>query len=88
MERYRFSDRRGRLFTYTRDNLAFSPCPPAMYGMIDFDGGGRYWFDLTDCEPDSLEVDMPVVMSFRRKYLDEPRGISGYFWKASPRMAE
>jgi hypothetical protein len=27
---------------------------------------------------------MPVVMSFRRKYMDEVRGIHGYFWKAMP----
>ena len=84
MEPYRFSDKKGRLFTYTGDNLAFSPSPPQVYGMIDFEGGGRYWFDLTDCELESLKVGMPVEMSFRRKYLDKSRGISGYFWKAVP----
>ena len=88
MEYYRFSDKRGKLFTYTGDSLAFSPSPPAIYGVIDFNGGGRYWFDLTDCVLDSLSVDMPVIMSFRRKYFDESRGISGYFWKAAPRLAE
>jgi 3-hydroxy-3-methylglutaryl CoA synthase len=87
MEYYRFSDKRGKLFTYTGDSLAFSPSPPAIYGLMDFEGGGRYWFDVTDCELSSVEVNMPVVMSFRRKYLDEPRGISGYFWKATPRLA-
>lgn len=55
MEEYRFSDRKGCLFTYTSDNLAFTPSPPSIYGFIDFEGGGRYWFDLTDCELDSLE---------------------------------
>ncbi len=87
MEYYRFSDKRGNLFTYTGDNLAFTPNPPQIYGVIDFDGGGRYWFDLTDCELESLEIGMPVEMTFRRKYLDEARGISGYFWKATPRRA-
>ena len=84
MEDYRFSDKKGRLFTYTGDMLAFSPDPPAVYGFIDFDGGGRNVFDLTDCDLDSLKVGMPVEMSFRRKYVDEYRGIHGYFWKGIP----
>ena len=52
--------------------------------MIDFEGGGRFLFDLTDCEPDMVKVGMPVEMSFRRKYLDKLRSIHGYFWKARP----
>jgi len=84
MEPYRFSDKRGRLFTYTVDNLAYSPSPPQIYGVIDFEGGGRYWFDLTDCDPDSLKTGMLVEMTFRRKYVDRGRGIHTYFWKAIP----
>ena len=87
MEYYRFSDRKGKVFTYTGDSLAFSPVPPAIYGIVDFDGGGRYQFDFTDCELDSLKIDMPVIMTFRRKYLDERRGFSSYIWKATPRLA-
>jgi 3-hydroxy-3-methylglutaryl CoA synthase len=84
MEPYCFSDKKGKLFTYTGDNLAFSINPPAIYGMLDFDGGGRYWFDLTDCTLEALKLDMPVEMSFRRKYTDERNGIYAYFWKAKP----
>jgi hydroxymethylglutaryl-CoA synthase len=84
MEDYRFSDKKGHLFTYTGDLLAFSPNPPAIYGIVDFKGGGRWLFDLTDCELDSLQVNMPVEMSFRRKFHDVPRGIYAYFWKATP----
>ena len=84
MEDYRFSDKKGTLFTYTGDNLAASIDPPAMYGIIDFDGGGRSWFDLTDCDLDSVKVGLPVEMSFRRRYVDEARGVHGYSWKATP----
>lgn len=84
MDDYRFSDKRGTLFSYTEDHTASSINPPLLYGMVDFDGGGRFIFELTDCEPDSLKVGMPVEMSFRRKYIDELRGIHGYFWKAMP----
>jgi hydroxymethylglutaryl-CoA synthase len=84
MEVYRFSDKRGHLYTYTGDNLAPCPSPPAIYGVVAFEGGGRYNFDLTDCDLDALEVGKPVEMSFRRKYRDFTRGIHGYFWKATP----
>lgn len=84
MEPYRFSDKKGKLFTYTGDSLAFSLNPPAVYGAVDFDGGGRYWFDLTDCTLDSLKVGMPVEMCLRRKFVDEKMGTYFYFWKAVP----
>jgi uncharacterized OB-fold protein len=84
MEPYRFSERKGQLFTYTGDSLAFSLNPPAVYGAVDFDGGGRYWFDLTDCQLDALKVGMPVEMSLRRKFIDQKMGTYFYFWKAVP----
>ena len=84
MEDYRFSDRNGVIFTYTGDNLAASIDPPSIYGLVDFDGGGRYWFDFTDCDLDSVKVGIPVEMTFRRRYIDESSGIHGYSWKATP----
>lgn len=84
MDDYVFSDKMGKLFTYTADHLTYSEDPPSLYGIVDFDGGGRYWFDLTDCSLESLRVGQPVEMSFRRKYVDEARSLSGYFWKAVP----
>ncbi len=84
MSDYRFSDRAGEVFTYTGDMLAFSVDPPAIYGIVDMEGGGRLYLDFTDCKIEDLQVGMPVGLSFRRKYHDEHRGISGYFWKAVP----
>ena len=81
-----FADKKGSLFTFTGDNLAFSLNPPAVYGMVDFEGGGRFWFDITDVDLEQVQVDMPVEMSFRRKYVDDKFGIHGYFWKAVPVM--
>lgn len=88
MEDYRFSDKRSTLFSYTQDHTGSSLNPPLIFGMLDFEGGGRFLFDITDCEPESLKVGMPLEMSFRRKYLDEFRGIHGYFWKAMPAREE
>ena len=84
MEWYRFSDKKGELFTYTVDNLAFTFNPPQAYGVIVWEGGGKFWFDITDCDPDDLKVGMEVEMSFRRKYHDKWRGLSAYFWKVIP----
>lgn len=84
MEDYAFSDKTGRLFTYTADHLTYSEDPPSLYGIVDFDGGGRYWFDIADCTLESLSVNQPVQMTFRRKYKDKQRSLFGYFWKAMP----
>ena len=84
MEDYRFSERKSTLIGFTEDYTASTPNPPLIYGMLDFDGGGRFVFELADCEPGSLKVGMRLEMSFRKKYFDELRGIHGYFWKAVP----
>ncbi|MEE9613282.1 MAG: zinc ribbon domain-containing protein [Desulfatiglandales bacterium] len=83
-EDYRFSDKIGHIASYTGDMLAASYNPPAVYGAIEFEGGGKFYFDFTDCDLDSLATGMPVSMSFRRKYYDKKRDIVGYFWKAVP----
>ena len=84
MDPYRFSDKNGSLFSYTEDNLAFSIHRPHSYGMVNFEGGGRYVLDLTDHESGALKVGMPVKCTFRLKYYDEFRGNHVYFWKAMP----
>lgn len=84
MEDYLFSDKLGRISSFTGDMLAASLNPPAISGQVEFEGGGKMMFDFTDCELDALKVGIPVTMSFRRKYYDQKRDISGYFWKAVP----
>ncbi|MCP4682494.1 MAG: hydroxymethylglutaryl-CoA synthase family protein, partial [Desulfobacterales bacterium] len=83
-EPLRFSDKIGNIASYTGDMLAASLNPPAIYGQIEFQGGGKFMFDFTDCDLDELSTGMAVSMSFRRKYYDKIRDISGYFWKAVP----
>ena len=86
MEDYCFADRKATLFTYTADLLAYSINPPAIYGVLDFEGGGRFWFDITDCEQDEIKVGMPMEMTFRIKYVEHTRGVTSYSWKAIPLM--
>ena len=84
MEPYRFADRKGKVFSFTEDYTAASISPPLMYSVIDFEGGGRFMFELTDCESGSVKTGTSVHMSLRHKYHDKERGIHGYFWKAVP----
>lgn len=87
MEDYGFAERRGRVVMYTGDMLAVSQEPPAIYGMVAFDGGGRCLMDFTDCALDDVKVGQPVRMSFRKRWYDKDRGYHGYFWKAVPQHA-
>jgi hydroxymethylglutaryl-CoA synthase len=81
-EPYKFSDKKGKLFSYAIDQLQPTQNPPGVNGVIDFDEGGRIICELTDCEPDRVAVGMPVEMTFRKMF--RSRGINNYFWKAKP----
>ncbi|UCG83471.1 MAG: hydroxymethylglutaryl-CoA synthase family protein, partial [Dehalococcoidia bacterium] len=81
-EEYSFAHRKGTVFSYTQDMLAVALDPPTSVAMIDFEGGGRSLFDLTDRDPDQVQVGMEVEMTFRKVFFD--RGLNNYFWKARP----
>jgi 3-hydroxy-3-methylglutaryl CoA synthase/uncharacterized OB-fold protein len=70
----------GRVATYTVDRLAFSPSPPLVDAVVDFDGGGRYTLEVADARPDRLAVGTRVGLSFRRLFT--AGGVHNYFWKA------
>jgi len=78
------SDKGGTVASFTSDMLSATINPPAAYGSVNFNGGGRFVFDFTDCSVDDLRVGGPVDFSFRVKYYDEMRDITDYFWKAVP----
>jgi uncharacterized OB-fold protein len=81
---YEFADIPARVKTFTGDLLSVSVDPPAIYGMVQFEGGGRIMADFTDCELDDIKVGLPVQMAFKRKGVDKERGFVNYFWKAVP----
>jgi 3-hydroxy-3-methylglutaryl CoA synthase len=81
-EEYKFSNRKGKIFTYTIDYLTPNRESPAVVGIVDFEGGGRVMCEVTECEPSEIKVGMPVEMCFRK--LGRKNGIPNYFWKARP----
>jgi hydroxymethylglutaryl-CoA synthase len=82
MERAPLARQPGTIATYTVDRLAFSPSPPMIDVVVDFDGGGRYTLEMADAKPDEVDIGTRVEMTFRRLYTTG--GVHNYFWKARP----
>ncbi|MDY6831412.1 MAG: SDR family NAD(P)-dependent oxidoreductase [Thermodesulfobacteriota bacterium] len=81
---YEFAGQPAKVKTFTGDMLSVSVDPPNIYGMVQFDNGGRMMADFTDCSIDDVRVGLPVEMVFRRRVVDPERKFSSYFWKAKP----
>jgi len=79
-----FVDTPAVIKTFTADMLSVSVDPPNIYGMVQFEGGGRILADFSDCELSDVAVGKPVKMAFRKRLHDKQRGFHGYFWKAIP----
>ena len=82
MEMVQMADVPATVATYTIDRLAYSLAPPTIAIVIDFDGGGRFGYQLTDADPDAVKIGMRVQMTFRRMLTAD--GVHNYFWKAKP----
>lgn len=78
----RLADAKATVATYTIDRLAYSPAPPVVGAVIDFDGGGRFSCELTDVDPEAVRIGHRVEMTFR--CLSTTGGVHNYFWKARP----
>ena len=76
------ADVQGTIVTYTVDRLAYSPSPPVVFAVVDFDGGGRLPVELTDVDAADVAIGGRVEMTFRRLFTAD--GIHNYFWKARP----
>jgi len=76
------ADALGTIVTFTVDRLVYSPSPPVVFAIVDFDGGGRLPVELTDVDAGEVAIGGRVEMTFRR--LATSDGIHNYFWKARP----
>lgn len=72
----------GTVVTHTIDRLAFTPNPPMVAVVVDFDGGGRFKCQIADVDPASVSIGMRVRPTFRRVLTTG--GIHNYFWKVKP----
>jgi 3-hydroxy-3-methylglutaryl CoA synthase len=81
-ESVRLADKSAKLFTFTLDYLNADPDPPTVMSVVDFEGGGRAYLQMTDRNPADVRIDQPVEMTFRRLY--EAEGFKNYYWKCRP----
>ena len=79
MEPAPLADVQGTIVTFTVDRMVYSPSPPVVFAVVDFDGGGRLPVELTDVDAGEVEIGQRVEMTFRR--LSAADGIVNYFWK-------
>ena len=79
MEPVPLADSQGTVVTFTIDRMAYSPSPPVVFAVVDFDDGGRLPIELTDADADEIEIGQRVEMTFRRLFTAD--GIVNYFWK-------
>lgn len=82
MESVPMADVAGTVVSFTIDKLVYSPSPPVVFAVVDFDGGGRAPLELADVDADEVEVGMRVEPTFRRLFTADE--IHNYFWKVRP----
>ncbi|RLC91869.1 MAG: hydroxymethylglutaryl-CoA synthase [Chloroflexi bacterium] len=82
----RLSDKKGKLFTYSIDERAREIILPMVRGVIDLEGGGRYYSSLTDRDPEKIDVGIDMELTFRLVFdgVKEGSGFRNYTWKARP----
>ncbi len=83
-EEVRLSDYKGKIFTFTLDNLAGrsdDPVVPQIVIESDLENA-RIYSMMTDFDSSEVAIGMPVEMTFRRIY--EGAGMYNYFWKCRP----
>ncbi len=81
---YRLSDKKGEIFTYAVDYLTSRKDPPAIIGVVDFEGGGRLMCEVTECELSEVKIGLPVEMCLRK--LSRKGNFHNYLWKARPAL--
>ncbi len=72
----------GTIATWTADTLTFDYNPPAYFGMVTFEGGGRIMMDMSEVDAETFDTGSKVSLHFRLKQIDDQAGFRKYFWKA------
>ncbi len=84
MEDYSLAGSKSKIASYTVDWLAYTPNPPLLFGMIEFEEGAKFMMQFTGCKPEEVEVGVPMEMVYRIKTDDKQLNFRNYFWKATP----
>ncbi len=74
--------RTGTILTCTVDYLAANLEHPMGMAVVDLDGGGRFYAQMTEATPDEVAIGARVQLTFRRLHAGGEN--YNYFWKARP----
>jgi len=86
LEPYKLPDN-GTIYTYTIIEVPpsqFKDEAPYVVGIIELSDGTKIMCQITDCEPDKLEVGQAVKLEFRRIQTHGEHGVLSYGYKAVP----
>lgn len=75
----------GRVATFTDDWLSESVQLPAKVVAVDFEGGGRFEFEMTDAVGHEVAIGDEVQPTFRLASI-AGNGVRNYVWKVRPDM--
>ncbi len=81
-EEIRLSDKRGTLYTHSKDVVTSQVDLPLIYSVVNFECGGRMITTVTDKEVQEIKNGMELEMTFRKLFHSE--GHTNYFWKTMP----
>jgi 3-hydroxy-3-methylglutaryl CoA synthase/uncharacterized OB-fold protein len=80
-EPVRFSDRTGKVVTYTFDFFFPTPDPPTIVTVTEIDGA-RVHLQLVNAAPERVKLGMAVEFELRR--IHQVGGRPNYYWKGTP----
>lgn len=72
-------DKRGKIFTSSKD-----PVTGELVGLVNLEGGGRIFCNLSDGDLSNFKIGTSVGMSFRKLKPHPGDSIIRYSWKAVP----
>ena len=78
---------KGKVETFTIIKVApdeFSDLAPYAVGLVELDGGVRIMTQVVDCDPETIEIGMPVELEFRLIRAEGEAGVLFYGYKAVP----
>ncbi|MDY7034656.1 MAG: 3-oxoacyl-[acyl-carrier-protein] synthase III C-terminal domain-containing protein [Thermodesulfobacteriota bacterium] len=83
-EGVRISGKIGELFTYSKDERALWALDlPNILSVVNLEGGGRFYGQMTDRDADKVEIGMPIELTLRK--IHEGSGFYNYSWKCRPK---
>jgi len=80
------SNKKGKVFTFSLDHVMGGIDVPLAITVINFDGGGRGIFMMTDRLVEEVKCEAPIEMTFRK--LRSSGGVHNYYWKSTPSRVE